>query len=215
MKPVFLRIVIMAAILLVQGCSTMFHPKWTAQEKEVLKFNVQGIKLGSPASHLGIFSQIKKDSTKQDLMDVYEVYNPNSHISIMLAWYLQNKLRKVELRYFNSNGVDSLKVSGGWEGIRDDLIEYYGPPSNFGPNIPVVATQEGLDPQLAKFNGVWIFSRVNRQVNFIAFSDETGTGSGFVNITNTTPLTKKENKATKPFPGAKPPPPPTASGPGF
>ena len=215
MKPLLLRIIILAGIVSLQGCSTLFHPKWTPQEKDVLKFNVQGIKMGSPASHLGIFSQVKKDPTKRDLMDAYEVYNPNSHISIMLASYLQNRLRKVELRYFDSNGVDSLKVSGGWEGIRNDLIKYYGPPSKFGPDVPVVATQQGLDPKLAKFNGVWIFSRVKRQVNFIAFSDETGTGSGFINVLNTTPLTKKEDKATKPFPSAKPPPDPSAPGPGF
>jgi len=197
------------------GCASWFHPKWTPQEKAVLAFSVQGVRLGSPPSHLKLFSQVKKDPTKREFMDVYEVYNPNSHISMMLAWYLKNHLKWVELRYFNSSGVSTLKISGGADGIRDFCIDRYGPPSRFGPDVPVVATQAGLDPKLAKFNGMWVFSRVDRQVNLITFEDASGAGSAFFSIRNTAAPTKKEIKQRGPFPKAEPPPAPSDPGPGF
>jgi len=213
---------LIAALLLLPGCGTTkmvkswFEPKKTQQEKNALAFNVQGIQLGSPPSNLTLFSQVKKDPKKRNGMDLYEVFNPNPHISQLLAWYLDKKLKQMELRYFNSGGVDTLSISGGWEGLRDSMINDFGPPSRFGRNVPVVATMAGLDPTTASFNGEWIFSRINRQLNYIAYENpQTGDAIGVVTIIDTTPETKKEKKKTEPFPEAQPSPPATEPGPGF
>lgn len=197
------------------GCASWLHPKWTPHEKAALGFSVQGVRLGSPPSHLKLFTQVKKDPKKSEFMDVYEVYNPNPHISTLLAWYLENHLKWVELRYFNSAGVSTLKISGGAEGIRDFCVNHYGPPSRFGPDVPVVATQAGLDPNLAAFNGEWIFSRIDRQINLITFEDPSGTGAAFFTIRNTSAPTKREAKKREPFPKAEPPPVASDPGPGF
>lgn len=204
-------------LALLPGCSTfksLFEPKRTPQEKKILEFNVQGIYLDSPPSHLTIFSQVKKDPKKRNGMDLFEVYNPNAHISMMLCWYLEKSMRQMELRYFDGGGVQTLTISGGWEAIRDDLIRDLGPPSRFGPEVPVVATMSDLDPMQAAFNGQWIFSRVHRTLSFIAF--ESGdTGIAVLTIQDTTPPTKKQLKKEKPFPQAESPPGSTTPGPGF
>jgi len=199
------------AILLIGGCASWFHPSWTKQEKNILHFNVQGIGIGSPPSHLKIFPQTQKNPQPQDGMDVYQVFNPNPHISTLIAWYQKKKLHKLELRYFNASGVETLKVSGGWEGLQKDLFDYFGPPSEFGPQVPL-ATAMKLDPQAAKFNGVWIFSRVHRQLNYTA-EDDGKSGVAVITLTDTTPpKKKKKSKKNQPDPNA---PPATQPGPGF
>jgi len=212
----------MLALALLPACGTtklikdLFAPKKTPEEKNALAFNVQGIQLGSPPSNLTLFSQVKKDPKKRNGMDLYEVFNPNPHISQLLAWYLGKELRQMELRYFKGGGVQTLEISGGWEGIRDAMINDFGPPSRFGRNVPVVATMAGIDPAQAVFNGEWIFSRINRQLNYIAFDNQqTGDSIAIVTIIDTTPETKKQKKKTEPFPDAQPAPPASESGPGF
>jgi hypothetical protein len=205
---------VVLALLFLSGCQSVFHPRWTAPEKAILNFRVQGVAMESPPSHLTVFPQLKKDPPKPGKVMVYQVFNPNPHISTLIATYRQNRLKIMELRYFNGQGVKTLEISGGWEGLRQDLFTAFGPPSQFGPEVPVVATQGGLDPAKAQFNGVWIFSRVHRQLNYIAAGDEKA-GVGIITVTDTTPQTKKQQKAEKPFPQAEPPPAATTPGPGF
>lgn len=172
--------------LLLGGCASL-DPTLTDEEREVLKFNVEGIYIGDVPGKLAVFSQVQKVPIKIDGMDVYEVYNPIPQISNIEAWFYNNKLRKLEIRYFNGPGVSTLERAGGWVGIRDYLMERFGPPSRFGNDVPVAATQKGLQARYAKFNGEWIFSRVKRRLNFIAMADDKG-GVGVVTIQDTTPI---------------------------
>ena len=83
----------------------------------------------------------------------------------------------------------------------------YGPPSRFGTDAPVVTRQPGLDPRYAKFNGVWLFTRASRQLNYIAMY---GRGSGVTNVTiaDMSPLPEVRPAAT-PRPTPSPMPQPT------
>lgn len=197
--------------LALAGCASWFHPRWNEQEKNILNFNVQGIRMGSPPSHLKVFPQAQKNPEPQDGMDVYQVFNPNAHISTLIAWYQKKKLKKLELRYFNASGVETLKISGGWEGLKKELFDYFGPPSQFGPQVPL-ATAMKIDPEAAKFNGEWIFSRVHRQLNYVT-EDDGKDGVAVITVTDTSPPKKKKEKDGG-VPNV-PPPPATQPGPGF
>ncbi len=179
--------VLAAGVLMIGlvGCATL-NPTLTDAEREILNFNVEGIAIGDQPGKLAIFSQVQRIPIQLDGMDVYEIYNPIPQISNMVASFYQNKLRKLEIRYFNGPGVNTLERAGGWVGIRDYLMESYGPPSRFGDQVPVVASQKGLQTKYAKFNGEWIFSRVQRRLNYIAMADNNG-GVGVVVIEDTTP----------------------------
>lgn len=174
-----------AMMLGMMGCATM-NPTLTDAEREILRFNVEGIHLGDQPGKLAIFSQVQRNPVQLDGMDVYEIYNPIPQISNMVASFYENKLRRLEIRYFDGPGVNTLTRAGGWVGIRDYLMESYGPPSRFGNDVPVVASQKGLQTKYAKFNGEWIFSRAKRQLNYIAMADGKG-GVGVVVVQDTTP----------------------------
>ncbi len=162
------------------------NPSLTDNEREILSFDLEGLRIGDPAGKLAVFSQVQKVPIQINGLDVYEIYNPIPQISNMVASFYQGKLRKLEIRYFNGPGVNTLTRAGGWIGIRDYLMDSYGPPSRFGDEVPVVASQKGLQTEYAKFNGEWIFSRVQRQLNYIAMADSRG-GVGVVVIQDTTP----------------------------
>ncbi len=167
------------------GCATM-NPTLTDAEREILRFNVEGIAIGDQPGKLAIFSQVQRIPIQLDGMDVYEIYNPIPQISNMVASFYKNKLRKLEIRYFDGPGVNTLSRAGGWVGIRDYLMESYEPPSRFGDQVPIVASQKGLQTRYAKFNGEWIFSRAQRRLNYIAMADSNG-GVAVVVIQDTTP----------------------------
>ncbi len=173
------------AMVTMVGCATM-NPSLTDEERAILRFDLEGIKIGDAPGQLAVFSQVQRVPIKIDGMDVYEIYNPIPQISNMVASFYENKLRKLEIRYFDGPGVNTLTRAGGWTGIRNYLMESYGPPSRFGNDVPIVASQKGLQVQFAKFNGEWIFSRVQRQLNYIAMADSKG-GVGVVVIQDITP----------------------------
>jgi len=209
-----IRSLVLLALLPFSGCA-LFGPKQTQYEKNILNFNVQGIEMGSPPHNLSIFSQVKKPPTAPGGKLVYQVFNPNTHISAAIFWYEANRLRNVELRYVNGSGVETLNLAGGWVGIRESLFTDFGPPSAFGPGVVITAKLPGLDAATAKFNGVWFFTRVNRQLNYTAMSDdETGNGVAAITVLDTKPL-KKSQQPKKTFPKEQPPPPESAPGPGF
>jgi len=187
MKIRFLAAAILAAGFALTGCETFPDPTLAPEEQAIRAFDFQGVRIGSRPGALAIFPQVQRVPIKRDGMDVYEIFNPSPQVSNAVAFYVNDRLRKLELRYFDGPGARTLSRAGGWAGIRDLLISRYGPPSRFGQDAPNVATQRGLDPKFAKFNGEWIFSRVNRQLNFIVMSDSAG-GVGVVTVQDTTPL---------------------------
>jgi len=194
------------------SCQSWFHPR-TTQEKNVLGLEIDGpgekdimglrfggIGIGSSPSELSKFSQVKKITPPpQEGMLVYQVYNPNANISMFIAWYQTNRMKQMEMRYLDAQGVATLSNSGGWQGIESFLTEKFGPPSMVGSNVPIVATQAGLNPTNAVFNGTWIFSRVNRQLNYLAY-----TNMGFISLIEPKPTDKNgkviKKKKSKPTP---------------
>jgi hypothetical protein len=209
MRPI-LAILIPLITLGLVSCQSWLHPRTTQEknilglevdapgQKEMLGMSFGGIGLGSSPSDLKKFSQIKKISPMQDGMTIYQIYNPNENISMMIAWYQDNRLKKTELRYLNAAGVATLTNSGGWDGIANYLTNKFGPPSMVGTNVPIVATQDGLKSTNAVFNGVWVFSRVNRQLNYLAY-----TNMAFINLNEPKPVNKKGKVIHKKSP--KPP----------
>jgi hypothetical protein len=180
----FLLLGATAAVL--AGCAAL-DPSLSKEERAVLDFNVNGVKIGSPQGALAIFPQVQHIPIKLGGYDVWEVFNVSANISEMKAWYFDNRLVRLELRYFNGPGVSTLSRAGGWDGIRNYLMQKYGPPSRFGSDVPIVATKGQWNVKYAKFNGEWIFSRIKRQINYSAMADK-GEGIAVVTVMDTTPI---------------------------
>lgn len=185
------------------GCETLVNPGLTPEERAALDFNVDGVRIGTKPGQLALFSQVQHIPVKLGGYDVWEVYNATPNISEMKAWYLNDKLVRLELRYFNGPGVSTLSRAGGWDGIRDYLFKKFGPPSRFGSDVPIVATKGQWNAKYAKFNGEWVFSRIKRQINYTAMQDANG-GIAVVTIMDTTPI-------VVPKPPAAPTPAPQAA----
>lgn len=178
---------LLAVALVLSGCQNALFDL-TPQEKAVLDFNVNGVKIGGPPGQLALFSQVQHIPVKLGGYDVWEVYNVSPNLSQMKAWYFDNRLVRLELRYFNGPSERTLSRAGGWEGIRNYLFQKYGPPSRFGSDVPILATNKGTwNAKYAKFNGEWVFSRIKRQINYSAMADS-NEGIGVVTIMDTTPV---------------------------
>ena len=175
------------AALALGGCETALNPSLTPEERAVLAFNVNGVTIDGRPGQLAIFPQVQHIPIKLGGYDVYEVYNATPNISEIKAWYFDDKLRRIELRYFNGPGVNTLTRAGGWDGIRDYLMKKYGPPSSFGSDVPILATKGVWNVKYAKFNGQWIFSRIHRQINYSAMADS-GKGIAVITVQDTTPI---------------------------
>jgi hypothetical protein len=176
-----------AAVAALAGCQTLIDPSLTKEERAVLEFDVEGITIGGPSGQLAKFSQVQHIPVKLGGYDVYEIYNATPNISEIKGWYYNNKLTRLEMRYFNGRGVNTLTRAGGWEGIRNYMMEKFGPPSRFGSDVPIMATKGLWNTKYAKFNGEWIFSRIRRQINYSAMADA-GQGIAVVTIMDTTPV---------------------------
>lgn len=210
---------ILVALLPLFSCHSWFHSQ-TPQEKSalavvmntpgednVLGLRFGGIELESQPTELNKFSQVKKITPAQNGFTVYQLYNPNPNVSMMIGWYLTNRMKQMELRYLDAVGVNSLSNSGDWKGIASYLTNKFGSPSMIGTNVPIVATQAGLSATNAVFNGVWVFSRVNRQLNYLAY-----TNKAFINLKAIDPYNNKYRKIKNQK--GKPSPTP-ANNPGF
>ncbi len=194
-------ILIVAASIGLVSCTSWFQPK-TPQEKNVLGVEMNapgesrvmamrfgGIGLESQPTELNKFSQVTKVAPPQNGFTVYQVYNPNPNVSMMIGWYMSNSLKQLELRYMDSPGATCLSNSSGPQGILSYMTNEFGTPSMVGTNVPIVATQAGLSATNAVFNGVWIFSRVNRQLNYLAYSN-----MAFINLKEINPSKNKYHK---------------------
>lgn len=202
-------------IVLLAGCTTIPEVSQTPAERAIRDFEFKGLRMGSTPASLVQFPQVRQlPSPNSNTVD-YEIFNPSPQVSIAKASFYRGALCRLELRYFDGPGARTLTRAGGWVGIREYLIEKYGPPSKFGPDVPVETTQAGVSGRYAKFNGVWIFSRVKRQLNYVALSDGKG-GVGVVTISDTTPIPASPAPSAPPPPPAKPNPPPIPrANPGF
>lgn len=185
MNPGKLLLLGLAALALA-GCATI-NPTLTKEERAALDFDVAGVTIGGKPGQLALFSQVQRIPVKLGGYDVWEVYNVSPNISELKAWYLNDSLKRLEIRYFNGPGVNSLSRAGGWEGIRNYMFQKFGPPSRFGSDVPILATKGQWNVKYAKFNGEWVFSRVKRQINYSAMADK-GEGIGVVTIMDTTPV---------------------------
>lgn len=169
------------------GCETGSVGSTTKGEIAAREVNLNGMKLGDKKTALSRFAQTQRAPIGRTGYDTYEIYNPSPQISMAVAYFRNDRLKKLELRYYDSATLHTLARAGGWVGLRDYMINKFGNPSRFGPEIPLETYVGGLQPKNAQFNGEWIFSRINRKINFIAFSDAKG-GLGLVTFTDTTPV---------------------------
>ena len=156
-------------------------------EQAIYNFNVGGLKIGDKTSSLSRFAQVQKQPFGRTDYDIYEIYNPNDQISIAIAYFQNDRLKKLEIRYFDGPGIATLARAGGWEGLRDYICSRFGPPSRTGANVPLATDYYGLKPANAKFNGEWVFSRKSRKLNYIAMSEPKG-GVAIVTVSDVTPV---------------------------
>lgn len=187
--------------LALSGCETpgITSMNVSKAEQAMKSFNFEGLRLGDKPSSLQRFPQVQKQPFGRSQYDIYEIYNPNDQISIAIAYFSGDRLVKLELRYFDGPGIRTLSRAGGWAGLRDYLCTKFGPPSRAGNNVALVTEFYGLKPEYAKFNGEWIFSRLNRRVNYVAFTDDKG-GIGLVTFTEIAPPAPAPTPAPKPKP---------------
>ncbi len=207
----FLKVLLLA--IFVAGCQSTPEPTVSIPEKNIQQFEFEGLRLGSSPKDLEVFSQIEHIGLNKDDMRVFEIPNPKRQVSKAVVFFQQDRLKKLELRYFNGPGIRTLERAGGWEGIRDYLVEHFGTPSKQGAGVPLVTTQEGLTSRYAKFNGVWFFPKAGLQLNYIALAD-TSKGVGVITLTDTKAPPTPVRKAAEPQQAVSPSPTPKPN-PGF
>lgn len=185
MKPIAYLLGLSVSLVFL-GCETTSLTLPTKPEQEIRTMNLEGLKIGDTTTALTRFAQVQRVPFGRTDYAVYDIYNPNSQISLAKAYFAGDRLKRLEFRYFDGPNIRTLSRAGGWAGLKDYLISRFGPPSREGPDVRVVTDVPGLKPQYAKFNGEWIFSRQNRQLNYIVLSDPSG-GIGVVTLQDTTP----------------------------
>lgn len=184
------KLTLLLALVALTACESLRQAGLTEQERAALDFSVAGLSLGAPREILANYQNVNKlPGFTSEGLEVFEITDPIPQISMIVAFFHDAKIKRMELRYFDGPTTKSLRRSGGWTGIRDYMIEKFGSPTATGAKVPVAATQKGLNAQYAKFNGVWDFPNVSRQLNFIALADNKG-GVGVVNIADTRPIPK-------------------------
>ena len=183
----YLLLMGLLACVSLTGCESPGGKRPTKGEVFVMKVNVNGIHIGATKkAFLAKFPQARQQPFGRTDREVYEVAYPNPHISLAVAYFVNDQLMKLELRYFDGPGVATLTGAGGWDGLKNYIIGKFGPPTRVGTGI-VLETEFGdLKPQYAKFSGEWSFPSRNREVQYIVFSDARG-GMGIVTFLDTTP----------------------------
>lgn len=184
----FLWIVLSTVLIVAQtGCET-FGKKPTKGEIAVRKVNLDQLKLGdNEKKMLKIFPQARMQPFGRPDRRVFEIEKPNPAISLAVAYFMDDRLIKLELRYFNGPGVHTLSSAGGWDGLRDYMVNKFGPPTRVGESVPIQTEAGDLNPKYANFSGEWTFPKQQRLVQYIAFSSEKG-GIGVVTFVDCTPF---------------------------
>lgn len=186
------------------GQATKPKPPSRAAEAEIRRLSVAGAKLGDTKAVLRRFPQAKRVGSGRTDWETFEVYKPNPQISILLLTFRQGRLVRMELRYFNGPTEQTLRKAGGWDGLRNVLVQRFGPPVKTGAGVPLLTTLRPLNPAYARFNGVWDFPRAGRQIHYVALSDNKG-GVGVITFVDSSPLPEAEVRAAaeaaRPNPG--------------
>jgi hypothetical protein len=174
-----LILILLTAAALVSGCATTGGkkpvPKPTGGgEWAFKKLDVAGVKLGDGKGVLHKFGNAKKSSLSNKDREVYEIYKPNAYISMLVLTFQDDRVRKMELRYFQGPTEHTYMTAGGWMGLRDYLIKRFGPPTRTGGAVPELTDVSGLNANYAKFNGEWIFPKAQRRIHFISLADAKG-----------------------------------------
>jgi len=189
--------------LALAGCESLNVSQRTPEEKAILDFSVQGLKMGQPRAVMAGYAEVEKIPGFPGGFEEFRIMNPVPQISMLVAMFRENSIRRLEIRYFNGPTTRSLARAGGWRGILEVLESRYGMPTETGPGVPVVAGQPGLNATYAKFNGVWKFPAVRRQLNFIAMEDSRG-GVAIVTVSDTTPEIRRAAAVTRATPTPTP-----------
>lgn len=171
-------------------------PAPKSQEAMFKKFEVAGVKLGDGKGVLRRFGSAKKSPASGPNREIYEIYKPNPYISMLVLTFVDGRVRKMELRYFNGPSERTLTTAGGWDGLRDYLIRRFGPPTRTGSAVPQLTDMRSLPAVYAKFNGEWIFPKAQRRIHYITLSDAKG-GVAAITFLDTSPPT-----GTPPPPGS-------------
>jgi len=182
------------------SCETTGSSSTGKGETAIRNFNFQGLRIGDRVGSLSHFAQVQRVPFGRTDYEVYQIYNPNDQISLAVAYFSGGVLKRLELRYFDGPGIDTLSRAGGWAGLRDYLIARFGPPSITGSTVPLVTDFPDLKPAFAKYNAAWLFTRQNRQINYIASADPKG-GVAIITFCDTTPP-----PTPRPTPMARPTP---------
>lgn len=183
----FLWIVALSLVVLFTGCET-FGKKPSKGAIAVRKVNLNELKLGDREKKMHkLFPQAKLMPFGRADRRVFEIERPNPSISLAVAYFMNDELFKLELRYFDGPGVRTLAAAGGWDGLRDYMIAKFGAPTRVGEGVPLQAEAGDLNPKYANFSGEWAFPRQQRLVQYIAFSGPKG-GIGVVTFLDTAPF---------------------------
>ena len=178
--PARLILSLLAVAALVAGCAT--GTKNAAQKNTVpkppgeaafKKLDVAGVKLGDGKGVLHKFGSAKKSASSGGGREVYEIYKPNAYISMLVLTFQDDRVRKMELRYFRGPTEHTYATAGGWEGLRDYLSKRFGPPTKTGAAVQQLSDLH-LNAGYSKFNGEWIFPKADRRIHFIALADSNG-----------------------------------------
>jgi hypothetical protein len=178
--PVRLILSLFAAAALVTGCATGAKdakPKNAAPkppgEAAFKKLDVAGVKLGDGKGVLHKFGSAKKSASSGGGREVYEIYKPNAYISMLVLTFQDDRVRKMELRYFRGPTEHTYATAGGWEGLRDYLTKRFGPPTKTGAGVPQINDLH-LNAGYSRFNGEWLFPKADRRIHLIALADSNG-----------------------------------------
>lgn len=184
-----------ALVLSYTGCET-FGKKPTKGQVFVKQVNLNELKLGdSEKKMLKLFPKARLQPFGRSDRRVYEIERPNPQISLAIAYFMDDRLIKLEFRYFNGPGVRTLTTAGGWQGLRDYMVAKFGAPSRVGPDVPIQTEAGDLNPKYANFNGEWTFPKEQRLVQYIAFSSDKG-GIGVVTLVDCTPFSNGQGGTT-------------------
>lgn len=173
------------------------------------KLDVAGVKLGDSKNVLHRFGNAKKSPLSGGGREVYEIYKPNAYISMLVLTFVDGRVKKMELRYFQGPTEHTYMTAGGWEGLRDYLVKRFGPPAKTGPGV-LQLNDLHLNAGYAKINAEWAFPKAERRIHFISLADSKG-GVASITFLDTTP--KKPLPAETP--GAPKAAAPAGPNPGF
>ena len=170
------------------------------------RLEVAGVRLGDSKRVLAKFPQAKKVPWGPTDREVYEISRPNPQISLLVLTFRSGRVVKMELRYFNGPGERSLRNAGDWTGLRDYMMNRFGPPTRSGKDVPLLTDLRQLNPAYSKFNGEWDFPRLKRRAHYIALSDDKG-GIAVITFADTAstaaviPTTRPAGSTALPNPG--------------